>query len=70
MSWKPSGPKDRQPRALVVGLRRIVKDSRRVFGRGCELANSWESSRAISRAIAVHLPVVEHGTSREAAPME
>ena len=26
MTWQPSGPTERQPRALVVGLRRIVKD--------------------------------------------
>jgi hypothetical protein len=38
MSWKPSGLKQRQPRALVVGLRRIVKDPRRrVFGRAPSL---------------------------------
>jgi hypothetical protein len=40
MSWKPSGPKERQPRALVVGLRRIVKDPKasvRQRLRACEL---------------------------------
>jgi hypothetical protein len=40
MSWKPSGPKERQPRALVVGLRCILKDpnaSVRQRLRACEL---------------------------------
>ena len=40
MSWKPSGLKERQPRALVVGLRRIVKDPKasvRQRLRACEL---------------------------------
>jgi hypothetical protein len=40
MTWKPSGPKERQPRALVVGLRRIVKDPKasvRQRLRACEL---------------------------------
>jgi hypothetical protein len=40
MPWKPSGLKQRQPRALVVGLRRIVKDpeaSVRQRLRACEL---------------------------------
>ena len=40
MTWQPSGPKERQPRALVVGLRRIVKDpeaSVRQRLRACEL---------------------------------
>jgi hypothetical protein len=40
MSWKPSGLKQRQPRALVVGLRRIVKDPKasvRQRLRACEL---------------------------------
>jgi hypothetical protein len=40
MSWKPSGPKERQPRALVLGLRRIVKDPKasvRQRLRACEL---------------------------------
>jgi hypothetical protein len=40
MSWQPSGPKERQPRALVVGLRRIVKDPKasvRQRLRACEL---------------------------------
>jgi hypothetical protein len=40
MSWKPSGLRQRQPRALVVGLRRIVKDPKasvRQRLRACEL---------------------------------
>jgi hypothetical protein len=40
MSWKPSGLEQRQPRALVVGLRRIVKDPKasvRQRLRACEL---------------------------------
>jgi hypothetical protein len=40
MSWQPSGPNERQPLALVVGLRRIVKDSKasvRLRLRACEL---------------------------------
>jgi hypothetical protein len=40
MTWQPSGPKERQPRALVVGLRRIVKDPKasvRQRLRACEL---------------------------------
>jgi hypothetical protein len=40
MSWKPSGLKQRQPRALVVGLRCIVRDpeaSVRQRLRACEL---------------------------------
>ena len=40
MSWKLSGLKQRQPRALVVGLRRIVKDPKasvRQRLRACEL---------------------------------
>jgi hypothetical protein len=40
MTWQPSGPKQRQPRALVVGLRRIVKDPKasvRQRLRACEL---------------------------------
>jgi hypothetical protein len=40
MTWQPSGPKERQPRALIVGLRRIVKDpeaSVRQRLRACEL---------------------------------
>jgi hypothetical protein len=38
--WKPSGLRERQPRALVVGLRRIVKDPKasvRQRLRACEL---------------------------------
>jgi hypothetical protein len=40
MSWKPSGLRQRQPRALVVGLRRIVKDPKasvRQRLRACEI---------------------------------
>ena len=40
MTWQPSGPKERQPRALVVGLRRIVKDPEATVRqrlRACEL---------------------------------
>ena len=40
MPWKPSGPNQRQPRALVVGLRHIVKDPKANVAqrlRACEL---------------------------------
>ena len=40
MTWQPSGPRQGQPRALVVGLRRIVKDPKasvRQRLRACEL---------------------------------
>ena len=40
MTWQSSGPKERQPRALIVGLRRIVKDPKasvRQRLRACEL---------------------------------
>lgn len=40
MSWRPSGPRQRQPRALVVGLRRILKDPKanvRQRLRACEI---------------------------------
>jgi len=40
MPWKPSGLNQRQPRALVVGLRRIAKDPKATVGqrlRACEL---------------------------------
>jgi hypothetical protein len=40
MTWKPPGPKQRQPRSLIVALRKIAKDPKAKVKerlRACEL---------------------------------